>query len=507
MKKFLAVILTGLLCVATVFGTIACGGGSNSGAVRFIVYTGGGSLDDSYRIQKKVNDYVLEKLGFEVELEYVGYNSYVETVGRYFGANEPFDMCYMGSQVSGLTYSERASAGYLKDLTDLLPEYAPDLYNSMSADVWEAAKVDGKIYGGINEQIFARSVGIGIRTDVAEAIGMTQEKIDAENITWQDAIRMAMTYIKNDPILSPNGIVPSTALVLGHDMWECIVMQANCLDALGAAAYWPGVIAPDSNTVINQYESEYYKQLADFCRECWENGWIDKRQEDAPVTTNQMVRSCGTYYPDVAENDLYTSIGSEFEVFRFSQPFLTTTSVTTTMTCVSVASNKTEKCLQLMNLIYKDQYLYNLLAIGEEDLEYKWVKGYDENDEEYQYISYIKESKYKPFADWAVGSQLNVYRKRGYAEDWVQVIKDINKNATKSSAYGFSYVPSSNDVTSALSTANNIASRYTSQFINGQYDKNKTNEEIIAELNKDLAPYLNKIIQDKQTQLDAFLGK
>lgn len=204
---------------------------------------------------------------------------------------------------------------------------------------------------------------------------------------------------------------------------------------------------------------------------------------------------------------MYTSIGQDFEVFRFSDPFLTTTSVTTTMTCVSVSSNKADKCLQLMNLIYKDKDLYNLLAIGEEDLEYKWNKGYDENDQEYEYISYIKESKYKPFADWAVGSQLNVYRKRGFAENWVEVIKNINKTATKSAAYGFCYIPTNNDITSALGNASAIASRYTSQFINGQYDKTKTNEQIIAQLNEELKPYLTKILNDKQTKLDAFLAK
>lgn len=508
MKKILSLIVTAMLCFATVLGTVGCGGsGGNSGAVKFIVYTGGGALDDAYRIEKNFSDYVYEKLGFEVELEYVGYNSYVETIGRYFTANEYFDMCYMGSQVTGLTYSSYAQAGYLKDITKDLPKYAPDLYNSMSEDIWAAAKVNGKIYGAINEQILARSVGIGIRTDVADAIGLTQEKIDSENITWQDAIRRAMTYIQNDPVLSPNGVVPSTTLVLGHDMWECLVMQANNMDALGADSSWPGVIEQGSTTVKNQYASAAYKQLAEFCVECWNNGWISTSQESSPVTSNQIVRSCGTYYPDVAENELYTSIGSDFEVFQFSDPLLTTTSVTTTMTCISTVSTKTKECLQLMNLIYKDQYLYNLLAIGEEDIEYKWVTGYDENDKEYRYISYIKESKYKPFADWAVGSQLNVYRKRGFAENWDDVIREINRTATKSTAYGFCYVPSSNKIQSAISTASEIAQRYTSQFINGKYDKTKTVDQIIAALNAELKPYLDTIINDKQTQLNKFLAK
>jgi hypothetical protein len=156
--------------------------------------------------------------------------------------------------------------------------------------------------------------------------------------------------------------------------------------------------------------------------------------------------------------------------------------------------------------LYTDQYLYNLIAVGEEDLEYRWNTGYDENNEEYQFISMIKESKYKPYADWAFGSELNTYRKRGYAEDWAQKIRDFNNEATFSPAYGFTYLPKY-ELNGNLSTCYRIADEYITKFINGTYDNSKTADQIITEMNGKMKSYVNDMLTTKQTQLDAFLAK
>ena len=508
-KKITSLFVTSVLAASAVFGALsltACGK-SDPNTIRYIAYTGGGALDDSYRIVKKVDEYVYDKLGFHVDIEYVGYNNYAEKLGLYMDSQEDFDLCYSGSLLSGLTYSNRAANGYFADLTTALPKYAPELYASMSGQIWEAAKVNGKIYGVINEQIFARSVGVAIDKEIAEKLNLTQEKVDTENLTYQDVIRTAMEYIKNDANISPDGVVPSTTLVLGN-VWDDIITQNYGLDALGMDSYYPGLIETNGEgdpVVFNQYESKYFKELADFCREMHEAGYISKQQATTPITKNQRVRLAGTYYPDVAENELYTSIGREFVVLKFGPNLLTTTNVTSSMTAIYANSKKVDKCLKFLNLLYTDQYLYNLLAIGEEDLEYKWNTTYDENDNEYQYISYIATSKYKPYADWAFGSQLNTYRKRGYKENWVQTIKDINANGVVSPAYGFTYIPDYK-LKANLDNCYRIADEYITKFANGTYDASKTNEQIIAEMNGKMKDYVGKIISTKQEQLDAFLA-
>lgn len=506
MKKAVSLLLVGLMMVSVMLtgcGKSSANEGSNT--IRYLIFSSGGNLDDSARISEAVNKIVEEELGFSVDMEFLGYNDYTTKLGLYMGSNEPFDMCFTGSILTGLTYSNRAAEGYFKDITKLLPEYAPDLYNSMPQEVWDAARIDGKIYGVINEQIFARSVGLCIDKEVATAIGLTQEKIDSEGLTYKDCINMAMEYIQGNEQISPGGKVPSTTLIIG-DAWSDIYMQNFALDSLGSDALVPGIIeaGDDSTTVINQYESKYFKEFAEFCMDMYEKGYMSKEQASNPITSNQRVRITGTYKPGV-EAELYNSIGREFVQFRFGEPLLTTSNVTTSMTAVYTGSKNVEKCLQFMNLMYTNKELYNLLALGEEDLDYKWKQEVDENGELYDYISYVKTSKYKLNTDWSVGTEFNVYRKYLQSSTVVEDTKKLNSESKKSPAYGFTYVPEK-DINTAVSSCYSVGDNYVKQFLNGTYDASKTADQIISEMNKELNNAgAADIVKSKQTQLDKFL--
>lgn len=541
MKKIASVITSTVLLASTLAGAVSlvsCGGGSDPNVIRYVAYTGGGSLDDSGRIVRQVNKR-MEELGldFKIDIEYIGYNTYAGDITTYFSTGEDFDMCYSGSLLSGLSYSTAVSRGYFADITSKLPEYAPELYNSMLAEgYWEAAKIGGKIYGVINEQIFARSVGLAIdKEEVAPYLmvdttgdgvadePLTQEAIDktvgtSYEITCYDVINLAMEYIQSNETISPKGKIPSTTLVIGN-AWDDIIMQSYGLDALGTSSYTPGIIraVDGETTVINQYkdpidptlpadqQKSYFEEFADFCRSVHEKGWIHEDQLKTPNTANQRVRMTGTYYPYVAENTLSTTIGREFEIFQFGSPLLSSVNVTSSMTAINKRSKKVDKCLKFLNALYTDKTLYNLIAVGEEGIDYYEHTAYDENDQEYTYITYNQNGKYKPMADWAFGCELNTYAKENYASNWVEVIKDINKNGVKSPAYGFTYMPTKEE-SDAMNWCNITVGEYMNYFLNGSYAKDKSTKQIIAEMNEKIDKHVAKIIPAKQKQLNDFLA-
>lgn len=514
MKKIIAFLLA--IVAATTFVSTAAGCNKGTRAptdtIRYIVYASGGSLEDCDRVEAAVNAITWEKLGFGVDFDYLGYDDYANKLGLYMDSDEDFDMCFTGTILSGLTYSYCASRGYFRDITDMLPEYAPDLYNSMDKEVWDAARINGKIYGVINEQIFARSVGLNIETDIANAIGLTQEKIDAENLNYRDCIRQAMEYIAADPEISKNGVVPSTTLVIG-EAWSDIFTQNYALDSLGTDAIVPGIIEAVSNgegetadevKVINQYETEYFKEFLEFCVEMYEKGYIAKEQASAPQTKNQRVRITGTYKPG-GEAELYNAIGRKFTQFRFGTPLLTTYNVTTSMNAINVRSGNADKCLKFMNLMYKDKELYNLVAIGEEGLDYDWKKDVDEDGNLYDYIAYAPSSKYKLNTDWSVGTEFNAYRKYLQNATVVEDTKKLNDESPRSPAYGFTYLPSAS-LRTTVNTCYSIANTCIKLYLSGNYDADKSVEQVIAELNAELTSNgLLDIINEKQAQLNEFL--
>lgn len=514
MKKIIAFLLALVSAATFAFTAVGCDRGTRAptDTIRYIVYSSGGSLDDCDRVEAAVNAVTWEKLGFGVDFEYLGYDDYANKLGLYMDSDEDFDMCFTGTILSGLTYSDRASRGYFKDITDLLPEYAPELYNSMSEEVWDAARINGKIYGVINEQIFARSVGLSIETEIANAIGLTQEKIDAENLTYRDCIRQAMEYIADDPEISRNGVIPSTTLVIG-EAWSDIFTQNYALDTLGTDAVVPGIIeaalygadeTADEVEVLNQYETSYFKEFLEFCVEMYEKGYITKEQASAPQTKNQRVRITGTYKPG-GEAELYNAIGRKFTQFRFGTPLLTTYNVTTSMTAINVRSGNADKCLKFMNLMYTDKAFYNLVAIGEEEVDYDWKKDVDENGELYDYIAYAPSSKYKLNTDWSVGTEFNAYRKYMQNATVVEDTKKLNNESPRSPAYGFTYLPSSS-LRTTVDTCYNIANTCIKLYLSGNYDNSKSVDDVISELNAELRKNgLADIINEKQAQLNEFL--
>ena len=108
-------------------------------------------------------------------------------------------------------------------------------------------------------------------------------------------------------------------------------------------------------------------------------------------------------------------------------------------------------------------------------------------------------------ADWAYGTEFNAYRKRGYAENWVEEIKAINNSAVFSPAYGFAFKPS-RSLEGKLDSAYLVAQDYINMFLDGSFSDDKTNDEIIAEMNEAMSPYVTAIIEAKQEQLDAYLA-
>jgi putative aldouronate transport system substrate-binding protein len=79
----------------------------------------------------------------------------------------------------------------LAPLDDLLPEYAPGLWASMPETTWNAARVNGTIYGVINQQIFPKPWGVHPRVDLLEKYDFSLDDVtkfeDME--PWLTAVR------------------------------------------------------------------------------------------------------------------------------------------------------------------------------------------------------------------------------------------------------------------------------------------------------------------------------
>ena len=139
---------------------------------------------------------------------------------------------------------------------DVLDKYAPDVVADLNSAVWDAIRVNGKLYGIPLQQIYVRQTGIRFNTELLNKYGFDPSTVK----TLDDLDEYAATIKASEP----------DAVVIynyGHLIYE------NMVNYLGydviVSNTTPGVVyyAAETPVVFNQFESEEFKALCEKMRE------------------------------------------------------------------------------------------------------------------------------------------------------------------------------------------------------------------------------------------------
>lgn len=131
-----------LVAIAMALPLTACGRlDSGDGVVRLRWVTYGGAVPaDLKEVVAAANAYSREKIGVVVDLELQPR----EMLNLIMASGEYYDIVYTCEWLN--SYDKAAAKGLYRDITDLAPSVAPELYAAIG-DYWEAAELDGRIYG------------------------------------------------------------------------------------------------------------------------------------------------------------------------------------------------------------------------------------------------------------------------------------------------------------------------------------------------------------------------
>ena len=121
-------------------------------------YAGRGVPRDLQQVQDALNKILNEKIKVNLTLEPIDFGAYNEKMQLRLAAGEACDIIFTAPWIN--SYTSNVANGVLLELDDLLKEEAPGLWASMPESTWEAARINGKIYGVINQQIFPKPWGV-----------------------------------------------------------------------------------------------------------------------------------------------------------------------------------------------------------------------------------------------------------------------------------------------------------------------------------------------------------
>ncbi|WP_261304970.1 ABC transporter substrate-binding protein [Paenibacillus andongensis] len=442
----------------------------------------GSSQKDLKEVEQAMSKITKEKMNATVKLVSIDSAAWDQQSTLMLASNEKVDLIYTRAQ----TYSSQISKGQLLSLDDLLKKAGPDILKAVDPQIMAATKVNGKTYGVPSVRDFASFASLVMRKDILD-----KYKIDATKIKSLDDLESAFKTIKegepNMTLLGP--LLPGTSIMEYY--------MLGSMDDLGnGLGVMPNL---DELKVVNWYETSQYAEALKRVRKWYQAGYISKDAATSKESGYDLVKANKGFGLIVKGKPGIESQASELS----GQPMVsvdltpaisTTRSVTGTMLSIAKNSENPERAMMLLNLLYSDKQLINLLAWGIEGKHY--VKK-SENSIDYPSGVTATNSGYNLRQGWMFGNQLlNYLWSTEDPEIWNKMAK-FNKEAKKSKALGFTFNVDPVKTETAAST--NVINQYKIGLETGTIDPEINLPKFIAALK---AAGIDKIVAEKQTQLD-----
>ena len=487
MKKLIALLLAALMLVALLAGCGSSNSGKTDGGktaevekIRIYVPTSG-KTDDLAEVMAKVNEITKEKINVEVEFQPFQFGQWFGQYALFLSGSEDVDVL-----VNYGGYLNAYSQGACYDLTDLLQEYGKDII-AMEGDYLKGGVIDGRQYAIPIYAVYAWNMGIIYRQDVVDELGLAEQVKAVKTLEDWEPILAAVKAAKPDmtPFVTSSG---STAANFQYGTWDDLGNKYGVLMDGGK-----------TSDVVNLFETDEYAHFCAVMHDWNVKGYSSKdiqtqtdgftvmTQSDAAFCTLGQVDFNTPFYQS-------TTIGKPIGVVQLA-PAVGRTYNNVTYTVMSNTKHP-EAAMKFLNLWFSDLEVGNLIKYGIEGKHYQldangmgeYLPGQDANSCTYHMGSSI--------------SNTNAIRWNTENPDYAQLLIDSNTNAQKSTALGFAF--NTEPVTNEITQLDNVCAKYQIGLESGAMDPATALPEFIEALK---AAGIEKVITEKQAQLNAFLGK
>ena len=436
---------------------------------------GGGQPANIDSWTEKVNAYLEEKIGVHLNIQCVSWGPWGDRRSVIVQTNEPYDIMFTDAS----TYANDVKMGAFADLTDLLAQ-TPDLTDAIPADFIDAAKIGGRVYGipaykdNAAQQFFV----------------WTKEQVEAYYPDWANVHTTEQATAALQALKDGTGEPP---MLLNKDGISAI--PENRYDGMGVGLAALGVSYRDgSNKVVSVYEQPDVLDQFKIVQQWMDNGLINS---DA-ATANEATGMCGVGIAQgwpAAAAGWGDGRGAEVVVSTYAEPVLSTQTALGSMACISASSAHPLEALKLIELVNTDTKLRDMLAYGEEGVNFEYVEAFGEqrvhkinNDWTLAAYTQGKTIHMTPTDD----TEVNPY---------VDEILVQNENAIRSPAMGFSF--DNSNVADQIAACQAIFNEYKGIIHTGTGDV-EANVAAMMEAMRDSG--FDEVVAEVQAQLDAWLA-
>ena len=446
-----------------------------------IAFTQGSeSMEDFDQVLDAINERIREKLQLQLQIDFIPFGE--SGMMEYLLKNSHADLICVSN------IKEKVDRGLLLPLDHLLNEEGSSILEVLSPEYLDLGKVNGSQYTLIRQIDMAQSVGICMRKDLVDKYHIDLSAIE----TWEDFESILEIVTSGENAEGTFfGVVPDLL---------------NPFDTLGDKDILGVLMSPElPMQVVNYYETSEFREWLMRIKEWEKSGYLYTKKDlhytkvSARPFLYQQMRA-GTlfsyivkYKPGIAVQESKLC-QRELVSVKMDTPVMTTDTAAMTQWGIYAGSNHPKEAMQILNFLYSDSEVINLICWGLEGKHYeKNIDGtlsYPEGKTE-STIGYHFTNK------WLLPNPYLAYVWEGDDLDLGEKVMEFNDTAIRSPALGFLFDSSS--VSAQCEKTYQITQAYLSGFLCGAFDVDTMLPNMISDLKEQGS---EEIIAEKQRQLD-----
>lgn len=437
--------------------------------------------------------------GIKVKLNFYSSDSYAQQMSLMMAGGEDLDAMLIHP---GFSFANLVAQNQLADITDLLDEYAPDLKALIRDEFWNAVSIDGRIRMVPTWDDKVTGLWFCMRKDILEKYDLLEQADAIKSLDDIEALYEAIAPNEPNIAMVTSGANSNILTSSGVHFGDTFDNNQN-YDTLGDPTYRMGIVWDGEKEVANYFTSDQFKQEIDKVHEWYENGWV--YQDAATVTEDSYI---------------YVKAGSVFSYFTNAEMNCeadASVKCATDMVCKMVGSipisgdrvrqfgwgvpstsKNPEAAVKFLNLLYTNEDVANLLNYGIEGKHYEdkgdgtigFPDGVDTNNTTYYFNAAFAAGNYYLLKVWEGNSPT-------LREDALKV----NQEAPLSEYMGFSF--DNTGVKNEVTATTAAYEEFYQGLITGVSDPDTVLDQFLSKLE---AAGIDKIIEEKQTQLNAYLS-
>lgn len=447
-----------------------------------IVFPGSSSSPASLtEVEDGINKIISGKIDAHVKLDILEWGVFSEQENLMLSSGEDVDIVFLINNIA-----TSAASGQILDISKYMDNYGKDVENAMGQYI-DACYIGNALYGLPTYHEYAQRGELVCNADLFAETGFTEDDVK----TWDD-VKKVLDKVKEL-----------------HPDIDCLVPPEAKAGML--KYYWGGTFdqivsnmvgvyndGSDGTTVHNIYDTDEFRELAAKAYEWNQKGYFIADANTITETRQTFLKTgdafgyIGMIHPGTKTQEM-TNAGINITTLPITKQGCGTSSVACFQYSVAASTDSPEKSVAVLNEIYSNADIQNLLRYGIEGKDYEMksenVAGYPEGVDG-STAGWVNET-------WLTGNGSLAYAWETDPEDIWDEYKEYNDGAQFSPAYGFSY--DSSNVKTEITAVQNVLDKYTATIYSGMSDPATT----VDEFNKELeSAGINVIVEDVQKQLD-----